>query len=93
MMVGEVWHKGQKVVPYHVWVVDQDLQNPSDSIIIDVAADQSHVLPEVVISSAKALAQKGTQYITYTPIHNLRPLGASAHKRAKLLEEKYQQVG
>jgi len=92
MMVGEVWHKGKKVIPYHVWIVDQDLQNPSDSIIIDVTADQSDVLPEVVIGSARALAQSGTEYIAYTPIQDLRLLSAAAQKRAELLEKKYQHV-
>lgn len=92
IMAGEVWHKGQKVIPYHVWVVEQDAQNPGKSKIIDVTADQSHVLPEVTISSARALAKNETQYIAYTPIHDIRLMSATAQKRAELLEESYQQV-
>lgn len=92
MMVGEVWHDGQKVIPYHVWVVDQNFRDPSNSMIIDVAADQSHVLPEVVIASARELAQNGTQYVAYTPIHDIRLLDPLAQKRAESLEEKYSQA-
>ena len=92
ILVGEVWHKGHKVIPYHVWVVSQDLHNPSDSRIIDITADQSRVLPKVIISSARTLARDGTAYIAYTPIEDLRLLGGAAQKRAELLEQKYRRV-
>lgn len=92
MMAGEVWHHGKLTIPYHVWVLQQNTSNPRKSIIIDVTADQSRVLPETIVESAQKLAKAGTQYIAYTPIYDLRLIGPAATQRAKLLEKKYRQI-
>lgn len=88
LAIGEVWHHGEVVIPYHVWLV-QIFESPKDNQIIDITGDQSGVLPEIICHPIKRLADTGTQYISYEQSHAKRFIHSDALERYKILKKRY----
>ena len=88
LAIGQVKKDGNVVIPYHVWVVQVE-ESPKDNCIIDVTADQSMVLPEIVCEKITDLSQQGVDYISYEQSESSRFIHSEALERYNVLKEKY----
>lgn len=88
LTIGEVWNKDDLVIPYHVWIIET-AESPKENKIIDVTADQSGVLPEIVYRPIRELSKEGSQYISYEQSRSKRFIHAEAARRYKLLKKRY----
>jgi hypothetical protein len=88
LAIGQVKKNGRVVIPYHVWVVKIE-ESPKDNYNIDVTADQSMVLTEIIYAKINELSQQGIDYISYEQSESKRFIHSEALQRYRLLKEKY----
>lgn len=87
LAIGEVWVSGRKVIPYHVWVM-QEAESPRHNRVIDVTSDQSEALEPIVYATVAELSERDIVYAAYETSADARFMHAEAAKRAALLRSR-----